>query len=241
MPDTYNDRLFHGNRARRFLHERRFWWLVDRLRRLGIRRADVIEIGCYDAKAISYLERSGIAVTRYVGYEADDAIFDWVKAGWAARAEVAIVKSKSPSDIDLSATYDIGICMETLEHLPDKHVDGYLDVLARVVRGPVFFTIPVERGAMLVAKQLGYRALGMYGDRLSWRDLVAGALSQTDKIPRHEHAGFDDRRMIERIARYFTITESGGLFVPYFTTLNFTVGIVGTARTVDNRSPRMDH
>jgi hypothetical protein len=241
LPDAYNDRLFHGNRARRFLHERRFWWLIDRLRRLGIRRADVIEIGCYDAKTISYLERSDIAVTRYVGYEADDDIFDWVKASWAARAEVAIVKSKSPSDIDLSSTFDVGICLETLEHLPDENVDGYLDVLARVVRGPVFFTIPVERGAMLVAKQLGYRALGMYGDRLSWRDLVAGALSRTDRIPRHEHAGFDDRRMIERIARYFTVTESAGLFVPYFTTLNFTVGIVGTARMVDNRSPRMVH
>ena len=62
--------------------------------------------------------------------------------------------------------------METLEHLPDELVDGYLQALARVVRGPVFFTIPVERGAMLVAKQLGYRIFGMYGDRLSWRDLV---------------------------------------------------------------------
>ena len=74
MPDTYNDRLFNGNRARRFLHERRFLWLTDRLRRLNIRRADVIEIGCYDAKTISYLERSGIAVNRYIGYEADDDI-----------------------------------------------------------------------------------------------------------------------------------------------------------------------
>ena len=234
MPDTYNDRLFNGNRARRFLHERRFWWLIDRLQRLNIRRADVIEIGCYDAKTISYLERSGIAVTRYVGYEADDDIFDRVQAQWAARSEVAIVKSKSPSDIDLSAMYDVGICMETLEHLSDEFVDAYLQILARVVRGPVFFTIPVERGAMLVAKQLGYRALGMYGDRLSWRDLIAGALSQTEKIPRHEHTGFDDRLMIERIARYFNVTESGGLFVPYFTTLNFTVGVIGTPNSAAN-------
>ena len=69
MPDAYNDSLFHGNRARRFLHERRFWWLIDRLRRVHIRRADIIEIGCYDAKTIFYLERSGIAVNRYVGLE----------------------------------------------------------------------------------------------------------------------------------------------------------------------------
>jgi hypothetical protein len=240
-PDTYNDRLFSGNRARRFLHERRFWWLIDRMRRLSIRRADIIEIGCYDAKTISYLERSGTAVSRYVGYEADDDVYSRAQPQWASRPEVTLVKSTSPSDIDLSATFDVGICMETLEHLPDELVDGYLNALVRVVRGPVFFTIPVERGAMLVAKQLGYRVFGMYGDRLSWRDLVAGALSQTDRIPRHEHAGFDDRRMIERIARYFNITESGGLFVPYFTTLNFTVGIVGTAHPIDNHSPRMDH
>ena len=230
MPDAYNDSLFHGNRARRFLHERRFWWLVDRLRRMHIARADIIEIGCYDAKTISYLERRGITVSRYVGYEAADYLVDSTQAQWAARPEVTIALSTSASDIDLSATFDVGICMETLEHLPDELVDGYLQVLAKVVRGPVFFTIPVERGAMLVAKQLGYRIFGMYGDRLSWRDLLNGALSQTDKIPRHEHAGFDDRQMVNRIARHFNVTESGGLFVPYFTTLNFTVGIVGSAR-----------
>jgi hypothetical protein len=105
-----------------------------------------------------------------------------------------------------------------------------LQALAQVVRGPVFFTIPVERGAMLLAKQLGYRIFGMYGDRLSWRDLLNGALSKTDQIPRHEHTGFDDRLIVDRIARYFNITESAGLFVPYFTTLNFSLGIVGARK-----------
>jgi hypothetical protein len=70
----------------------------------------------------------------------------------------------------------------------------------------------------------------MYGDRLTWHDLLNGALSRTDQIPRHEHAGFDDRRMIERIAHYFTLKESTGLFVPYFTILNFTLGIIGTRK-----------
>ncbi|HZC46936.1 MAG TPA: methyltransferase domain-containing protein [Candidatus Acidoferrum sp.] len=229
--DTYNDRLFHGNRARRFLHERRFWWLVDRLQRLKIGRADIIEIGCYDGKTVSYLERSGIAVNRYVGYEADDEVAIPAQELWVNRAEISIVRSKSPTDIDESAKFDVGICMETLEHLPDELVDSYLEVLARIVRGPVFFTIPVERGAMLVAKQLGYRIFGMYGERLSWRDIVAGALSQTDRIPRHEHRGFDDRQMVERIARYFRVEESGGLFVPYLTTLNFTVGVIGDPKS----------
>jgi hypothetical protein len=230
MPDAYNDSLFHGNRARRFLHERRFWWLIDRLRRLGIRRADLIEIGCYDAKTISYLERGGVAVNRYVGYEAESDVASRAQRQWSARPEITIVRSTSPADIDLSSTFDLGICMETLEHLPDELVDGYLQALARVVRGLVFFTIPVERGAMLLAKQLGYRIFGMYGERLSWRDLVNGALSQTDRIPRHEHRGFDDRQMVERIAHYFNVKECGGLFVPYFTTMNFTLGIVGTAK-----------
>ena len=241
MPDTYNDRLFHGNRARRFLHERRFWWLVGRLRRLKILRADVIEIGCYDAKTISYLERGGIALNRYVGYEAESDVASRAQQQWAARPEITIVRSTSPADIDLSSTFDVGICMETLEHLPDDLVDGYLHALAQVVRGPTFFTFPVERGAMLLAKQLGYRIFGMYGDRLSWRDLLNGALSRTDLIERHQHRGFDDRQMVKRIARHFKVEESSGLFVPYFTTLNFTLGVVGTKHPVDNGPPRMDH
>ena len=120
MPDAYNDSLFHGNRARRFLHERRFWWLIDRLRRLHIARAAIIEIGCYDAKTISFLERGGIAVNRYVGYEADADVFARAQPNWASRPEITLVKSTSPSDIDTSATFDVGICMETLEHLPDE-------------------------------------------------------------------------------------------------------------------------
>jgi hypothetical protein len=77
---------------------------------------------------------------------------------------------------------------------------------------------------------LGYRIFGMCGDRLTWHDLLNGALSRTELIPRHEHAGFDDRQMVNRIARYFDVTESAGLFVPYFTTLNFTLGIVGARK-----------
>src|SRR5260370_42259926 len=32
---------------------------------------------------------------------------------------------------------------------------------------------------MLLAKQLGYRIFGIYGDRLTWPDVVAGALRAT--------------------------------------------------------------
>ena len=48
-----------------------------------------------------------------------------------------------------------------------------------------------------------------------------GVLSKTDQIERHEHTGFDDRQKVESLA---------GLFVPYFTTLNFTLGVVCTAK-----------
>ena len=45
---------------------------------------------------------------------------------------------------------------------------------------------------------------------------------------------FDDRQTVKRIARYFDVTESCGLFVPYFTNLNFTLGIVGTPNPTAN-------
>ena len=112
MPDTYNDRLFHGNRARRFLHERRFWWLIDRLRRLHISRAAVIEIGCYDAKTISYLERGGIAVTRYVGYEADADVFA------RAQPQLGLAPRNHTGEIERSIGY------RSVGHLRRRHLHG---------------------------------------------------------------------------------------------------------------------
>jgi hypothetical protein len=228
ISDPYNALLFEGNVFRRFLHERRFWWLAARIQSAGIRRARIVEIGCHDAKTIRYLERSGIIVDRYIGYEAHENVIAAAQREWSQRPEITIRGASWSADMQVrDESLNVGICMETFEHLSDDLVDGYLSVLAENVRGPVFITVPVERGAMLLAKQFGYRLFDMYGERLGWRDILNGTLGRTHMIGRHEHRGFDDRRMLDQIRKHFDVVESAGLFVPYLTTFNFSLGIIG--------------
>jgi Methyltransferase domain len=225
--DQYNRELFEGNACRRFLHERRFFWLAAQAKREGIERARVLEIGCHDAKTIHYLEESGVVVERYVGYDSNEGSVAMARQKWLDRSEVTISTLSDPSEAKIKdGSFNIGVCMETLEHVPPELVDGYLSLFARAVAGPVFVTIPVERGWMLLAKQLSHRLFGIRsGDRLTGRELLNGIIGRTHHISRHEHRGFDDREMLRQIRRHFQSVSSQRLFVPYVTTLNFCVGI----------------
>jgi hypothetical protein len=65
----YNKRLFTGLRGR--LHRLRYQWLVERLRTLESESVSLVELGCYDAKTIQFLDEAGIRVARYLGLDAN--------------------------------------------------------------------------------------------------------------------------------------------------------------------------
>jgi hypothetical protein len=229
--DSYNQLLFEGNRIRRFLHMRRFHWMQSRLRHLRGSTVNVIEIGCHDAKTIMFVEQAGLEVRRYVGLDPNPTAIEAARRRWKNRPSVDIRMGSSAADLGLeTGAFDIGVCMETLEHLPDATVEAYLCALSRAVSGMVFITVPIERGAILLVKQIGYRAFNMYGERLSVVELANGVMGRMHRIPRHEHKGFDERSMLRRVQRYFEVVEAAGLFVPLLTTFNFTFGIVGKSR-----------
>ena len=149
---SYNARLF-GQGQYGAHHRSRFQWLRQRLESLGLAGASVVELGCFDAKTIDWLP---FDVTRYVGLDAgwESDADEQCPTGLAAAqvrfrddSRFQLIRSTDPVDLaELPEKFDIGICMETLEHIPPGQVDAYLSAFAARLSGPLFVTVPNEMG-----------------------------------------------------------------------------------------------
>src|SRR5262249_9227661 len=87
----------------------------------------------------------------------------------------------APEHVD---AYDLIICMEVLEHVPN--VDGMLDRFRRLLvqSGVLLISVPVEIGPMLIIKQMvrtiaGWRGLGDYPgtSSYSFREYLASVFA----------------------------------------------------------------
>lgn len=226
--ESYNQRLFSGNWRSR-IHLRRFHWLATEMRRLQLDNARVIELGCFDGKIIDLLET---APAYYLGLDANwEGGLDAGKRRWQGRANVEMQLCCKPEDIPTpAAPFNIGICMETLEHVPAGLVEPYLLRLSQVIDGYVFITVPVERGLVFLLKHGAKRLLGMKDDPFSRSEFINSILGRLERVERREHKGFDDRALVAAVRKYFDVVSITGVFpgLPV-RGLNLTVGII--ART----------
>jgi len=236
----YNARLFapglYGSH-----HWARFRWLRRKLSALNLERVRILEIGCFDAKTVDSLP---FEVERYVGLDAgwESGERDGVAVGLAAArrrfggdARFAFHESTDPEDVwRLDGEFDVGVCMETLEHIAPSDVESYLAALARKVRGPLLVTVPNEKGAALLCKTLAAKVLGIDRDvHFSATEFANAVLGRMDRVPRHHHKGFDYAVLSRRLAHHFGAVVVEGVdsrFLPYW--LQPTIGIVagGTSR-----------
>lgn len=219
-----------NNHLRRFLHLRRFNWLTTQLSKAGYRHVSVVELGCSNGRVIDMLETAGISVERYEGFDANwHGSLDRAIRKYSARRELNFTLCRVADEVLIKSPVQVGVCMETLEHVPAPEVDGYLRRLQLAVTDLMFITVPVERGVIFVAKHWAKRILGM--DDIEFQDVSARefwdqAFGRMDRVRRHEHRGFDDRALLRAVERYFEIIRIQGLFVPAFVTLNPTLGII---------------
>src|SRR5260221_13045060 len=119
LKDTYNERLFQ-RRFRRFLHIGRFQWLARRVASHDPAAETIVELGCYDGRVLEHLDHKP---KRYVGYDANwERGLDLARARWSGHPEYEFRMVVAASDVNLEERFDIGVCMETLEHLPPEAV-----------------------------------------------------------------------------------------------------------------------
>ena len=225
----YNERLFSsGFRAK--LHYARYNLLQKWVTELQCSNERVLELGCFDGKAIEFLPSPP---RYYLGFDADwENGLAIAEKKWEEHSNYVFKKCTSPDQMDVgNAPFDVAICMETLEHIPPQMVKLYLRKLASSTPEYLFITIPNETGIIFFLKYLMKRVLGDIPN-YKFLELLHQGLGNTDKVEWIGHKGFNYKEMIGEIAEHFDIQRVSGYpftFLP--TSLNYGVGIVARKKS----------
>ncbi|HEX8092097.1 MAG TPA: class I SAM-dependent methyltransferase [Blastocatellia bacterium] len=231
--EDYNKRLFSGGLRSR-LHLSRFYWLRAQVRRLNLGHVRAIELGCFDGKTIEFLDPMP---ERYLGLDANwEGGVDAGRERWKDFPNVELRVCVKPEDIPpAEAPFDVGICMETLEHVPPELVDPYLFELSRAIDGYLFITVPIERGLVFFMKHSLKKTLRMKHESFHRREFFNCVFGRMSKVDRREHKGFDDRALVMQVKKYFDIISVTGVFPNFpILSLNLTIGIVARTRACGN-------
>ena len=222
--------IYSSSRLVRWSHRGRFRTARGLVAPFAGRR--LLDYGCGDG---TFLALVSDLFPDAVGVDAaPDQIADCIRR-FGAASRVSFATTDRLSDPSEANRYDIVVCMEVLEHCPDDIQETVLDRISDVTAsgGTVVFSVPIEIGPTLVAKQ-GARALlalgGLtdYASRERYRPhelmrmLFAG---ERTTIPREEfssggegsmrftgHKGFSWRRLRRAILRRFDVART--LFSP---------------------------
>ena len=139
---SYNRRLFSSFQS--FYHLSRFYWIREKLNKLDIEKLKILELGCYDGKILHFLKEYP---KKYLGLDANwEQGLDLAKRKWEKKSFISFQLCKNPAQLPRGSKWEIGICMETLEHIPNNIVEGYLYQLSKIIDYLLFITIPIERG-----------------------------------------------------------------------------------------------
>lgn len=234
----YNERLFGKGIYGRH-HMRRFKWLKNTLAALCRRRQSIsiLELGCFDGKTLEWVP---VHVDRYVGIDAEwnSGIIDGKPCGLdAARitfrdnSNYTFLQSKTPDGITtLNDTFDVGICMETFEHIDPAQLENYVAAYATKIHDVLVVTVPNEKGLPLLGKMMGSWLLRKErASSYSMKELVSGVFGRMDRIPRTQHKGFDYRHLVRLLKNYFPYVYTRGVSPGGLPpSLSFTVGIIAS-------------
>ena len=120
--------------------------------------------------------------------------------------------------------FEVGICMETMEHLSDECLTGYLERLSK--------------SGSFAAKSLVKRATNADYNPYTASEWADAVLGRCHRIPRDEHKGFDYRKLMRQLSEYFQVQSVSGLpFTHLRAPLGFTMGIVAKPLAAGRYSP----
>ena len=225
---SYNERLFNSNIIRSYFHFSRFYWVRSIIRKYKLPYSRIIELGCFDGKLINYLPEKP---KFYQGYDANwENGLDIAKNNWKDNEKIKFDFASDPKDISEN-DYDLGISMETFEHISPELVCPYLKKLSEVINGYILITVPNEKGLFFLIKSLLKPACNLSKTKYSKLDILNLFLGRTNYVERDNHKGFDYDHLLYDVKKFFDIVEVSPYpkvtFLPLF--LGFGTGIL--ART----------
>ncbi len=236
LRDCYNERLFDRAGIRRLFHLARFDWAEQAIRERSGSELKVIELGCYDGRL---LQRIRPHVAEYIGVDANwSGGLDRARTRFARCRGVRFVETSDASSMRRfsNGQFNIAISLETLEHVPPAQVPEFLDELARVTAGDLFISVPNEIGLVFLAKYVLKRLRYGGADPYSAREIVAAVLGRSEQIARHDHKGFNYKKLVKLVGERFDILSVNGLprlGLPAW--LSFTIAIHARSRARGQR------
>jgi hypothetical protein len=224
---NYNEKLFSGG-VRGSLHRLRFEWVQKHLD-VHTEQYTLFELGCFDCRSLRYLPKPKAYVGADAGWEGglNDAQMNFAK-----EPEMELVLARSAQELApfKDRKFDYSIALETMEHIPDNVLSGYIEFLARVTTKKLLITAPVEVGPVFLAKHIAKRSVpGLEsGDTETYTlaEIIWATLGRADRVARFEHKGFDYRNLIKQLSEHFVITAVEGIPFRRFPYLSFQVGII---------------
>lgn len=224
----YNERLFGKKGLRAYLHNARYRWVRDMLAKHKVGCDSVLDLGCFDAKVIDWLPGKP---SRYFGFDANwEGGLDLARARFHGDDSVTLAEICEPHQLVVPHRVQLGLAMETLEHVPAAAMCLYLDRLAASCE-VVLVTVPNEIGPVFAAKHLAKMLKYGGAETYSVPEYVYQSLGMTSRVSRNQHKGFDYRAMEADLRSRFDVIEVSGIPggpLPAF--LSFGVGFVCRSR-----------
>lgn len=230
----YNERLFESGGLRGWVHNARFHWAAEKLRAHAPDDLKIVELGCFDGRLLKHVPWPP---SRYQGFDAGwDGGLQSAQERYQNHPTYCFFETRTPDALaELEDnSFNVGVALETLEHIPPDTVDAYLAELARVIDGWFFVSVPNEKGPVFLSKWTWKRlAYGDHEPRYTAAELVNATLGRMGRVHRHQHKGFDYDALAYQIGQHFDIVKIEGIPIrrmPIW--LTYTVGIVAQTKCV---------
>lgn len=204
-----------------FLHNVRYRRLCSFLRKLAHKKQcihaldyfNIVELGCGYGKTVEILKNTRFCeCINYLGVDINKDFISYADKKYGAANNICNAYVFSHEDIqNLMNTYsernelDLIICLETLEHIPERKVQEIVEWMASW-KCPVFLSVPNEIGLAILFKNLGSWILRyMRHKEYSMKDTLYASLGMMEKVKTHGvgHIGFDYRWLLSILKQNF--------------------------------------
>jgi SAM-dependent methyltransferase len=201
------------NRITRFLHSRRYSALLELIGPLRAefsdRRIRALEIGCGPGTAVGHL--LGSFDIDYRGIDINPEFIAAAQHYHGHRPHCVFIEADAtdPRHYEPEGA-DIVFALETLEHIPERHVVRIVENVCRIVLPRLFVvTVPVEVGPAVWIKNAGSALMGYDRKSGGFRETFWAGLYRLDRVPAHDtsHLGFDWRWLAQTIRHNAPIRE----------------------------------